>query len=70
MIIIPFHMNPRAVNPILVTVFPKKRRRTKTPIIRAIFWNLFICPILCLKMLIAFGGKLPFSSFTINNGSA
>ncbi len=29
MIIIPFHMNPRAVNPILVTVFPKKRRRTK-----------------------------------------
>ena len=70
MIIIPFHINPRALNPILVTVFPKKTRRISTPIIRAIFWYLFIYPILCPEMLIAFGGELPFNSFTINNSSA
>lgn len=41
-ITIPFHINPRALKPIFVTVFPKNNIRIIAPMTRAIFWYLFI----------------------------
>ncbi len=78
-ITIPFHINPRALKPIFVTVFPKNNIRIKAPMARAIFWYLFIYALLSLfdmhlsnlrirlKVPITLGRERLFFSGTVDN---